>query len=298
MPPLQVAQPVGDEAQFHQSASGQDTDARLWQDPFAAVAKAEADHKNPLNCEGQDGLHCRMPIDQLSESNDLDGVKTLFVLAVNALGAPYVEAEEDRRRAHYAIVSGLNRIGFSPDDAQHVGFFHKDPKSVQPNEPRSRIMPIADATGSELASNVLPITIPFELFVDKTPSDQKSQGTGLVARRGQASELSACEAAAGIFGSGQADRSRRIRLPVPGDRGEDCWGVARRRTGCEPLRLNFSADFMILRALIWKLKVKHARTICGTSTRSMGRPSSELATEDSNDIAKLEAYDHHDDLRK
>ena len=173
--PLQVARPEGDEAQFHQSASGQDTDARLWQDPFAAVAKAEADRKNPLNCEGQDDLHCRTPIDQLSESNDLDGVKTLVVLAATVSGAPYAEAEEDRRRARYAVVSGLNRMGFSPDDAQHIGFFHKDPKSVQPNERRSLIIPIADATGSELASSVLPITIPFELFVEKTPSDQKAK---------------------------------------------------------------------------------------------------------------------------
>jgi hypothetical protein len=173
--PLQVARPGGDEAQFHQSASSQDIDARLWQDPFAAVAKAEAERKNPLNCGGEDDPHCRPPIDRLKKTNSLDGVKTLFVLAVTVSAAPYAEVEEDRRRTRYAVVSGLNRMGFSPDDAQHIGFFHKDPKSIQPNEQRSLIIPIADAAGSSLASSVLPITIPFELFVEKSPSDQQAK---------------------------------------------------------------------------------------------------------------------------
>ena len=37
--PLQGLRPAMTEPQFHQAASSQDIEARLWQDPFAAVAK-------------------------------------------------------------------------------------------------------------------------------------------------------------------------------------------------------------------------------------------------------------------
>jgi hypothetical protein len=149
---LQVARPAAEDAKFAEPAFVQDVDARLWQDPFSAVAKAEVDRKSPLNCEKtENDPHCRTPIDQLEESNSLEGANRLLILAATVSGAPYPEDAEDRRRTRYAIVSGLDRMGFAPNDAQHIGFFY-------------------EGTGNESASSTLPITIPFELFSEKTRS--------------------------------------------------------------------------------------------------------------------------------
>ena len=41
--PLQDERPVSKEPQVHETASAQDVEARLWQDPFSVVAKAEAE---------------------------------------------------------------------------------------------------------------------------------------------------------------------------------------------------------------------------------------------------------------
>ncbi len=172
--PLQVARPGGEETQFHQSASAQDVDARLWQDPFTVVAKAEADRRRPLNCKEKNDTHCRTPIVQLRDAGSLDGVDRLFVLAVTVSGAPYAEDEENRRRTHYAVVSGLNRMGFEPDDAEHIGFFQKDAISTRPEEPRLPIGPIADVKTQERSPGIWPITIPFELFAEKTPSKRSA----------------------------------------------------------------------------------------------------------------------------
>lgn len=48
MAPLQVSRPIVSEPQIHEKFDDQDIESRLWQDPFAAVARAiESKHEPP-----------------------------------------------------------------------------------------------------------------------------------------------------------------------------------------------------------------------------------------------------------
>jgi hypothetical protein len=38
-------------------------------------------------------------------------------------GAPYPEDDEQRRRSRYSVLAGLERAGFAPKDARHIGYF-------------------------------------------------------------------------------------------------------------------------------------------------------------------------------
>lgn len=105
-------------------------DARLWQDPIAAVEQqsGKMDGSNPKNsCQGEstsDDELCKPP--SLQEA--------MQVLAVTVPGGPYQEEAEERRRIRYAILSGLEQAGYTPDDPQHLNYFIWARKlaSVQP----------------------------------------------------------------------------------------------------------------------------------------------------------------------
>ncbi|MGH6796278.1 MAG: hypothetical protein ACREDH_14040, partial [Methylocella sp.] len=101
--PLQGSRPVMSEPQFHQSATSQDIETRLWQDPFAAVAKSldSVEARNAGRCpENPDGpapkgraSHCKSP---LADADEPALEKTL-VIGVMVPGAPYAEDGEVRR---------------------------------------------------------------------------------------------------------------------------------------------------------------------------------------------------------
>jgi hypothetical protein len=97
----------------------QDIEARLWEDPLAAVARARAAEAAP----GSDARHQASALN----SSLADLVKAapapLLVLGVLMSGAPYTEDNENRRRARYAVLAGLHRSGFEPADAEHLGYF-------------------------------------------------------------------------------------------------------------------------------------------------------------------------------
>jgi hypothetical protein len=76
--PLQGLRPAMTEPQFHQAASNQDIEARLWQDPFAAVAKtiekAEPTITEPCGnnpdaaSEAQSMPHCDSPLARVEDA--------------------------------------------------------------------------------------------------------------------------------------------------------------------------------------------------------------------------------------
>jgi len=111
-----------------EQADVQDIDARLWQDPFAAVAEklARLPELRTKDCPpkgtdaatGRDAAkaHCISPLDR-SEANDA------FVLVASVSAAPYSEDHEARRRTRYAVLAGLNAEGYVPVDPQHIGFY-------------------------------------------------------------------------------------------------------------------------------------------------------------------------------
>jgi hypothetical protein len=97
----------------------QDVDARLWQDPFAAVDQAGTSDTEP---------HHDLPwlAAQIGKRPALTTEGTVEVLAILVDGGPSLGAAESRRRYRYAALSGLMLEGFLPDDAEHVGYFAPD----------------------------------------------------------------------------------------------------------------------------------------------------------------------------
>ena len=104
------------------SAGAQQAEARLWQDPFAAVERHHAAHpgdSQPLTwLAGQVETKCG--------AGAACRVATLGVLLP---GSPYVGAAEFRRRVRYAVVSALGAAGYAPEDAEHIGY-------VEPGMPK------------------------------------------------------------------------------------------------------------------------------------------------------------------
>lgn len=143
----------------------QDVDARLWQDPFAAVAAArkarpEAKPRDP-DCRlveiGPDGrslmVHGTCPGASPAERpsaatghtlerlrgqilaraaslgkvpGDGTGRPPVTVLGIMVSAGPSPGAAETRRRYRYAALSALMLEGFLPEDAEHVGYIHLD----------------------------------------------------------------------------------------------------------------------------------------------------------------------------
>ncbi|WGJ16274.1 hypothetical protein QEV83_08555 [Methylocapsa sp. D3K7] len=151
--PLHGLRPAMTESQFHQSSTSQDIEARLWQDPFAAIAKTidapGTAERCGVNLGGTAAVspasHCLSP---LAKETDKAKLETTQVIAVTLPGAPYMEDGEVRRRTRYAVSSGLERAGFVPEDEHHLGYF----------QPR-----VSDLT--------LPDVVPYEWFA-RTGSDQ------------------------------------------------------------------------------------------------------------------------------
>ncbi|TQK03506.1 hypothetical protein [Herbaspirillum sp. SJZ107] len=119
--PLEATRLPVSEPKIQQASAGQDMDARLWQDPFGAVARAreEARKRDPKKAEASDSE--RQPEKILGEMKD--GDRKAVVLAVMLQGGPYSEDIETRRRVRYAVLAGLDASGQVPIDAEHLGYF-------------------------------------------------------------------------------------------------------------------------------------------------------------------------------
>jgi hypothetical protein len=154
--PLEGVRPPTTEAIIGQRTGVQDVDARLWQDPFAAVAEvlARSPELKPENCQ-LDAIkdrikgHCQSPLSESALGWQLP--KPLLVMVAPVSGAPYSEQHESRRRTRYAILAGLNAEGFAPVDSEHVGFYW--PGAARPDP------------AQELQS---PKAVPFEWFEPKS----------------------------------------------------------------------------------------------------------------------------------
>jgi len=65
-------------------------------------------------------LRCQIQRD--TPINKEKNVVDLQVLAVMVPGGPYAEEKEWRLRSRYAVISGMANAGFTPVDAEHIGF--------------------------------------------------------------------------------------------------------------------------------------------------------------------------------
>ncbi|MFZ6751233.1 hypothetical protein [Undibacterium sp. Ren11W] len=106
-----------------------EVDARLWEDPFAAMRRYEAERCEKLRKANStadcspDKAQMRGP-ELLRKKLDRDGDKdwsNSMVLLALVPGNPFVGAEEARRRTRYAILAGLQAQGYVPDNAERIG---------------------------------------------------------------------------------------------------------------------------------------------------------------------------------
>ncbi|HVN25489.1 MAG TPA: hypothetical protein VMT71_16075, partial [Syntrophorhabdales bacterium] len=101
--------------------------ARLWQDPFQAVVDSMKEEQAPEDV-GQLSIDDTVlnPREQRSfRSSYLSGIRgkdMVTVLAVMVPGNPYFEGTETRMRYRYALLSGLKRVGYVSEDAEHIEF--------------------------------------------------------------------------------------------------------------------------------------------------------------------------------
>jgi hypothetical protein len=145
--PLEGTRPATTVRAISERAGEQHIDARLWQDPFAAVAEkvARSPELTPENCDSPDvkfkdiKMYCRSPLAASAPAPTL-------ALVVSVSAAPYSEDQEARRRTRYAVLAGLDVEKFVPKDPQHIGFYW----------PRNE---------------ALPKVVPFEWFIPKSKQE-------------------------------------------------------------------------------------------------------------------------------
>ena len=162
--------PVGDTA-WRPYVARQDVDARLWQDPFGAVIQhleqvqprsrgSEVDWTE-VDRHGADAM--------AADLRRRDLTKTVL-MPVMLLGGRYGEDIEGRRRTRYAVIAGLNRLGFTPEDAERIGFF----RSKAP----SAIGYFGSLQSKQSTGGLeLPAIVPWEFFIKKPKEPKKPELT-------------------------------------------------------------------------------------------------------------------------
>jgi hypothetical protein len=150
--PFQDARPVESRTPIyrHTPAADQDVEARLWEDPLAAVEAArEADDRKarsdrqacfeqwlassrrgvplPADCSldpEKTPTEQRHSIESLHKLLSGSGKDSAPILILGAFvsGAPYADDMETRRRTRYAILSGLYRSFYVPVNHEHIGY--------------------------------------------------------------------------------------------------------------------------------------------------------------------------------
>ena len=128
-PRLTSTRPTEPEYPAHQLTTRQDLDARLWEDPFAAVMR-DIDAKR-LRAPSASGGHAGVGYDH-------HGERTL-VLGVTLPGASYPEVAETRRRLRYAVLSALHVAQFTPIDEKHIGYWRPKPDEPASNATQTEV---------------------------------------------------------------------------------------------------------------------------------------------------------------
>lgn len=124
-----------------------EVDARLWEDPFAAMRRYEAERADRCERVGKTGspsgresgaqafaacsdgaAGMRSPASLPSKLNTdgQGGLAESLVIVALVPGNPFVGAEEGRRRTRYAVLAGLQAQGYVPDNAERIGLLEFD----------------------------------------------------------------------------------------------------------------------------------------------------------------------------
>lgn len=120
----QSGRPTVQDTPNHLNAHSQDIPARLWQDPFEVISrylsKASSD-RGTKRISAHNITECTRFDYLLADLKRRNQLGDLLVVPVVVSGGNYPEAEENRRRIRYAVVSGLIRSSYSPEQPGHIG---------------------------------------------------------------------------------------------------------------------------------------------------------------------------------
>jgi hypothetical protein len=169
--PLSGSRPASTDRSLPEHVGEQRVDARLWQDPFAAVLDAmpKSPELKPEHCQDRHRskkieTYCRPPWEGVGGPPEL-------ILMVSVSGALYSEDQEARRRRRYAVLAGLDAEGFVPEDAEHIGFYWPNATTSSPEPEMVRSRGETDSTIRVNRSDAQPATvaelpkfIPYEWF--------------------------------------------------------------------------------------------------------------------------------------
>ncbi len=120
-------------------------DARLWQDPIAAVER----HLNQ-DKESEKKLLPKS-IDEFRKEigSEIQNDTDLRIIAISVFGSSYPELTEFRQRYRYAVVSALGARGYFAQDTEHINFYRLQSSCV-----------------SDVDAHCPPIDMPYEWFKD------------------------------------------------------------------------------------------------------------------------------------
>ena len=168
--PLQGSRPADQARRIDKYQATQDVDARLWQDPLAVIDQEDAAARSAAKAQSGEDIHspCWIKNSLLGGVEKAkDSINEIVILAVLVPGGPYAESVETRRRARYAVVSGLRTKEFVPADADHLGFVRVE--AVDNSIPELKcdrgIESVLASGDPNIAQNKNQyFTVPFEMF--------------------------------------------------------------------------------------------------------------------------------------
>ena len=139
--PLESVRPTDPErVKYMPTSNHQDVEARLWQDPFAAIEKHEKsflEGKHEKCPPGEKNKNC-VPVAENKHPHEVNalherinevikrsslGHDGFTVVAVSVSGGSFVEAAEYRRRSRFAVVSALGFHNYHPENTDAIGYF-------------------------------------------------------------------------------------------------------------------------------------------------------------------------------
>ena len=164
-----------DDVQIGDSAlAGQQVLARLWEDPFEAVAR----HQDSESDDSKSPSH-RHSIAKLQEQMGGDQ-HSITVMAVLVESDPYAEGKEQRLRKRYAVLSALGEAGYVPIDGEHIDYFGSGKDTPVPYEWYESSAP-KGATGPLANAKVLILWLPDDWtyrLPETPPCEAKSNREG------------------------------------------------------------------------------------------------------------------------
>ncbi|MGC4031435.1 MAG: hypothetical protein QM754_06825 [Tepidisphaeraceae bacterium] len=105
-------------------------DARLWQDPFkaanTAIGSTGNDKLGPAFKKEEFIASIRSRMRTSNFSGTTENAARILLMPVMVSAAPYADVAEQRLRTRVAVLSGLARCGYNPEDTTHIAAFKAD----------------------------------------------------------------------------------------------------------------------------------------------------------------------------